>query len=360
MRARMGRNILDKLDLLVRKAGIEKIDFKDKFIAVKIHFGEPGNLAFIRPNYVARIVKKIQSLDGKVFLTDCNTLYSGKRSNAIDHLQSAMENGFNRIAIGCDLIIADGLEGADCEEIPINLKHVKKAKIGNALAQADVIISLNHFKGHENTGFGGALKNIGMGGGSRKGKLEMHSSSKPKIEEKLCVECGTCIRYCPENAIAYNTRHKAAINYDLCIGCGQCIASCHYGAAMPRWDAGTQGLNEKIAEYAFAVLKDKPNFHISFIMNVSPNCDCWDVNDQAIVPDIGIAASFDPVALDRACVDLVNQTMEIQGSLLTDKGWKKGKDKFHAMYPEVQWEYCLDHAEEIGLGQQKYQLIVVR
>ena len=360
MRTRPGRGMLAKLDLLLKKAGIEKIDYKNKYTAIKIHFGEPGNLAFIRPNYAALVVKKVQSLGGKVFLTDCNTLYFGKRGNAIDHLQSAMENGFNRIAVGCDVIIADGLEGADCEEIPINLKHVKKAKIGNALAQADVIVSLNHFKGHENTGFGGALKNIGMGGGSRKGKLEMHSASKPKIEEKMCVECGTCIRYCPQKAIAYNQHHKAEINYDLCIGCGQCIASCHYGAAQPRWDSGTVNLCEKIAEYAFAVLNEKPKFHVNFIMNVSPNCDCWDINDQAIVPDIGIAASFDPVALDRACVDLVNQALPIQGSLVTDHGWKPGKDKFNTMFPNVHWEYCLDHAEEIGLGQQKYQLIEVK
>lgn len=360
LRTRAGRNLLDKYDLLLKKAGIEKIDFKNKFIAIKMHFGEPGNLAFVRPNYVARTVKKIRTLGGKPYLTDCNTLYFGARGNAVDHLQAAIENGFNYLSTGANVIIADGLTGGDCEEIPVNLKHVKKAKIGSTLAQADVIISLTHFKGHEATGFGGTLKNVGMGGGSRKGKLEMHSSSKPKIVEEKCVECGTCIHYCPQKAIAYNQHHKAQIDYDLCIGCGQCIASCHYGAARGSYDESAVALNEKIAEYAYAVLKGKTQFHISLIMNVSPNCDCWDNNDQAIVPDIGMAASFDPVALDRACADLVNRAVQIPGSLMAEKEWKIGEDKFNTLYPNTRWQDCLQHAEAIGLGKQAYELITIK
>ncbi len=360
MRARLDRSLLVKFDLLLKKADFDQIDFDKKMTAIKLHFGEPGNLATIRPNFVASVVRKIRTLGGKPFLTDCNTLYFGMRSNAIDHLQAAMENGFNRIAVGCDVIIADGLTGKDAVEVPVNLKRVKNAKIGAALVEADVIVSLSHFKGHESTGFGGALKNAGMGCASRKGKLEMHSASKPSIDEKLCVACGTCIKNCPEQAISYNANKIAQINYDKCIGCGQCIASCHYGAAHAKYDESVVLLNEKMAEYAYAVLKDKPQFHINFMMNISPNCDCWNANDQAIVPDVGIAASFDPVALDRACVDLINQSHAIRGSALDGKNWQPGGDLFNQLYPETRWQDCLKHAEEIGVGSQEYQLITIK
>jgi len=361
MRTRAGNNLYDKLDRLMDSAGINKMNLKDKMVALKIHFGEPGNLAYLRPNYAARIVKKVKELGGKPFLTDCNTLYHGRRSNAVDHLEAAMENGYNRISVGCDVIIADGLTGADSAEIDIDLKHVKTAKIGTVIADADVIISINHFKGHEQTGFGGALKNIGMGCGSRKGKLEMHSASKPKMVEKNCVACGQCIKNCPENAITYNDNRKAQIDYEKCIGCGQCVASCHYGSAKAIYDQSVEILSEKIAEYTFAALKDKQHFHLNFIMNVSPDCDCADMNDRAIVPDIGIAASFDPVALDRASVDLVNKAPAIADSRLFDnKPYTSGQDKFTHVHPDIHWKDCLKHAESINLGTQKYKLISVK
>ncbi len=360
MRTKPGKNMLEKLDALLKKAAIEKIDFQNKLTAVKIHFGEPGNLSYIRPNYAARVVQYIQSLGGKPFLTDCNTLYHGRRSNAVDHLHAAMENGFNRIAVNCDVVIADGLVGADAREIPINLKHVQQAKIGTAIADADILVSLNHFKGHDMVGFGGALKNIGMGCGSRKGKLEMHSASKPKMVEENCVACGICIKNCPQTAIAFNANHRAQINYDLCIGCGQCVAVCHYDAAQVVWDESADLVSFKIAEYAHAVLLGKPHFHINFIMDISPNCDCWNGNDHAIAPNVGIAASFDPVALDRASVDLVNQAPVMENSALSGLNCKPGDDKFAALFPNTRWQACLEHAEEIGLGTQTYQLVTVK
>jgi hypothetical protein len=361
MRTKPGNGMYDKFDRLLKHAGIEKLDLEGKMIALKIHFGEPGNLAYIRPNYAARVVKIVKELGGKPFLTDANTLYYGRRANAVDHLEAAMENGFNRIAVGCDVIIADGLTGSDAKEIPIHLKHVETAKIGTIIADADVILSLTHFKGHEQTGFGGTIKNIGMGSGSRKGKMEMHSASKPKMVEENCVACGMCIKNCPEIAIAYNKRRKAQIDYDKCIGCGQCVASCHYGAARAPYDQSAEILNEKMAEYAFAVLQGKKHFHVSFIMNVSPDCDCWNINDQALVPDIGIAASFDPVALDKACVDLVNQAPGIQSSRLFDKDeYRSQEDKFVHVHPDVHWKECLLHAQEIQLGTMEYELVVVK
>lgn len=359
LRTKPGLNLLDKLEKLIKKAGIENIDFKDKFVAIKIHFGEPGNLAYIRPNYAAKIVKVIKDLGGIPFLTDSNTLYTGRRANAVDHLNSAFENGFNPLAVGCNVIIADGLKGTEYREIEINSKHCKTAKIGSAIADADIIISMNHFKGHEMTGFGGALKNLGMGSGSRGGKLEMHSASQPRIKENNCKSCTQCIKSCSQKAIEFGENQKAAIDYSKCIGCGQCVAVCQFNAAQVIWNESADTANEKIAEYAYAVIKDKANFHINFIMNVSPDCDCFNSNDLAIVPDIGIAASFDPVALDKASVDLVNKAPIIAGSILTDKHYHEGEDKFHHIHMNTNWETGLKHGEELGIGTLDYDLVRV-
>jgi uncharacterized protein len=359
LRTKPGMNLLDKLEKLVKRAGIESIDFKDKFVAIKIHFGEPGNLAYIRPNYAAKMVKVIKSMGGMPFLTDSNTLYSGLRANAIDHLQSAMENGFNPMAVGCNVIIADGLKGTDYREIQINKKHCKTAKIGTAIADADIIVSMNHFKGHDMTGFGGALKNLGMGSGSRGGKLEMHSASQPKIVKEKCMSCGQCVKICAQGAISFDENKKSSIDYEKCVGCGQCVAVCRFDSAQVVWNESADTANEKIAEYAYAVVKDKPSFHINFIMNVSPNCDCWDLNDMAIVPDIGIAASFDPVALDMACAKMVNDAPMIAGSILEDKHYHEGEDKFGHLYENTNWKSGMDHGVEIGLGSEEYEIVRV-
>ncbi|MDD6364837.1 MAG: DUF362 domain-containing protein, partial [Bacteroidales bacterium] len=296
LRTGPGKNLLAKLERLVKTAGIAKLDFKDKFVAVKIHFGEYGNLAYIRPNYAAVIVRIIRELGGRPFLTDANTLYSGSRDNAVDHLHTAMVNGFNSIATGCDVIIADGLRGRDERVVDIGGRYCPGPKIGAAIAEADVIVSLTHFKGHEQAGFGGALKNIGMGSGSVAGKKEMHSTAQPKVEPDKCVGCKVCVNNCNHDAVHLQDR-LAVIDYDRCVGCGQCVALCrNEGMVMGSRESG-EILNYKIDEYAKAVLEGKQAFHVSFIMNVSPECDCWGHNDAAIVPDIGMAASFDPVAL---------------------------------------------------------------
>jgi uncharacterized Fe-S center protein len=364
LRTKPGMNLLDKLEKIMKKAGIENIDFNNKFVAVKIHFGEPGNLAYIRPNYAAVVIKLIKELGGIPFLTDSNTLYSGRRSNAVDHLQAAMENGFNPLAVGCNVIIADGLKGTDYKEIKIDMKHCKTAKIGTAIADADIIISMNHFKGHEMTGFGGALKNLGMGSGSRGGKLEMHSASQPVIELENCKGCKLCSKNCAQDAIIFNEDNRAVIDYSKCVGCGQCVAVCQFDSAQVDWNESADTANEKIAEYAYAVVKDKPNFHINFIMNVSPNCDCWNSNDAAIIPDLGIAASFDPVALDKASIDMVNKAPVLKNTTLDDKlecECKHGEemDKFNHIHPNTDWRVGLNHAENIGLGTGEYELVVI-
>jgi len=360
MRTKPGRSMLDKLVILIERAGIDQIDFKDQFTAIKIHFGEPGNLSYIRANYAAKLVQFLLTKQAKPFLTDSNTLYKGCRTNAIDHIKAAFENGFNPIAVPCPVIIGDGLKAIDYREIPINLPYCKTAKIGSAIADADIIISMTHFKGHEQTGFGGTLKNIGMGCGSRQGKLDMHSSSKPIIDAEICTGCGQCVKHCASQAVHLNNK-KAEIDYEKCVGCGQCVAVCQFEAAQPVWDNSTDILNRKIAEYAFAVLKDKPNFHINFIMDVSPNCDCWGCNDAAIVPNIGIAASFDPVALDKASVDMVNDSAANINTALDVKKYEDSQnmDKFKTLHPNTNWEEGLKHAETIGLGSMEYELIKV-
>jgi len=358
-RATSDCNLLQKLEKLVKKAGITTIDFSNKYTAIKIHFGEPGNLSYLRPNYAKVIVDLVRKQGSKVFLTDCNTLYVGRRKNALDHLDSAYENGFNPFATGCHVIIADGLKGTDELLVPINGEYVKEAKIGRAIMDADIFISLTHFKGHEATGFGGALKNIGMGCGSRAGKMEMHSSGKPNVEAEFCKSCGACIKNCAHEAISFDKDKKAVINHDKCVGCGRCIGACNYDAINPWDDQANDLLNFKIAEYSLAVLKDRPQFHISLVVDVSPNCDCHSENDVPLVPNVGMFASFDPVALDVACADAVNRQPILGDSLLAERKHVH-KDHFTDLHPTTDWKSCIDHAVKIGLGNKEYELITIK
>ncbi|MCL1941793.1 MAG: DUF362 domain-containing protein [Synergistaceae bacterium] len=357
LRAAISLNLLQKLENLVKAAGIEKIDFNKKFTAIKVHFGEPGNIAYLRPNYSKVMADIVKNLGGKPFLTDCNTLYVGRRKDALEHIDAAYENGYNPFTLGCHVIIADGLKGTDETYVPINCEFVKEAKIGRAIADSDVIISLSHFKGHELTGFGGALKNIGMGCGSRAGKMEMHNSGKPSVKESKCAGCGQCARNCAHGAISFNNK-IAYISHDKCAGCGRCIGACSFDAVRVGWDEEDDIASKKIAEYTYAVLKDKPSFHVNFVLDVSPFCDCHSENDTAIVPDIGIFASFDPVALDMACVDAVNKAPVNRGSLLEEKG-SVNNDHFTSVHPETNWKVCLDHAEKLGIGTKNYELIEI-
>ena len=357
-------NLLDKMERLVRRAGIAGIDFENRFAAIKIHFGEPGNMAYLRPQYAARMAGLLRSLGAKPFLTDANTLYSGRRANAVDHLQSAMENGYNPISAQCQVIIADGLKGIDYREIEIDGEYCKAPKIGAAVADADIVISMTHFKGHEQTGFGCTLKNLGMGCASVGGKLELHCAAQPVVKTENCRGCNICVKHCAHDAIHLNPERKAEIDYSKCVGCGQCIALCQYDSASMGANDTSERLNYKIAEYTKAVLKDKPNFHVSFIMNVSPECDCWNHNDAAVVPDLGIAASFDPVALDKACADLVIHAPALQTvNRLTESRpheHLEDTDKFRLMHPDTDWLAGLTHAEKIGIGNMQYELIEVR
>lgn len=358
LRTRNGETLPMKLRRLIQTAGIAQIDFADKFTAIKLHFGELGNLAYLRPNYAKVVADVVKELGGRPFLTDCNTLYVGSRKNALDHLDTAMENGFGPMTTGCQVIIADGLKGTDDVYVPVKGEYVQQAKIGRAVMDADVFISLNHFKGHEGTGFGGALKNIGMGCGSRAGKMEMHASGKPSVDQAACVGCGLCRKNCAHGAITIENR-KATIDHALCVGCGRCIGACPKDATHPTNYNSNELLNKKIAEYALAVVQNRPHFHISLVIDISPNCDCHAENDLPILPDVGMFASFDPVALDQACADACLRQSPMPGSHLAEME-PICDDHFINSHPETDWHSQLTHGEHLGLGTREYELVEVK
>lgn len=363
-RTHVGVSLTEKLQRLIKKAGITDIDMDGKFVAIKMHFGELGNLSYLRPNYAKAVADVVKECGGKPFLTDCNTLYPGSRKNALEHLDCVNINGFNTITTGCQIIIGDGLRGTDDITVPVrNGEYCKEAYIGRAVMDADIFISLTHFKGHESTGFGGAIKNIGMGCGSRAGKMQQHNSGKPIVHDDLCRGCRRCAKECGSDAITYENG-KAVINQDICKGCGRCIGACAFDAIENQnWDAN-EILGRKMAEYSQAVCDGRPTFHISLVRDISPNCDCHGENDAPILPDVGIFASFDPVALDQACVDACLHATPMPNSQLSDNladpHWHHHHDNFLDSNPNVRWKETLEHAEKIGLGTREYELIQMK
>lgn len=358
-----GDGLPAKLQKLINAAGIAELDLEGKFVAIKMHFGELGNISYLRPNYARAVVDVVKELGGKPFLTDCNTLYPGSRKNALEHLECAWQNGFTPLTVGCPVIIGDGLKGTDDIAVPVaGGEYVKEARIGHAIMDADVFISLSHFKGHEMTGFGGTIKNIGMGCGSRAGKKDQHSNGKPHVEEELCRGCRRCQRECANDGLVFDAeKKKMTVDQAHCLGCGRCLGACNFDAIVFDNDAANAVLNCRMAEYTKAVVDGRPNFHISLIVDVSPNCDCHGENDAPILPNLGMFASFDPLALDQACVDACLAAKPLPNSQLSDNMSKPDfvdhHDHFRNSTPESEWRTCLDHAEKIGLGNREYELI---
>lgn len=361
-----GDGLPAKLKKLIKRAGIEQLSMDGKFVAIKMHFGELGNISYLRPNYAKAVADVVKEFGGKPFLTDCNTMYPGSRKNALEHLECAWENGFTPLSTGCPVIIGDGVKGTDDIDVPVaGGEYVTAAKIGRAVMDADVFISLTHFKGHEMTGFGGAIKNIGMGCGSRAGKKEQHCSGKPHIEESLCRGCRKCQKECANNGLHFDAdTKKMSVLQDNCVGCGRCLGACNFDAIVFDNDDANELLNYRMAEYTKAVVDGRPNFHISLIVDVSPNCDCHGENDVPILPNIGMFASFDPLALDQACVDACMAAEPMPGSQLArnlaDPHFHHHHDHFKNSTPESEWRSCLEHAEKIGLGSRKYELVDCR
>jgi len=359
LRSDSRRNLLNKIDDLLRATGLEKKFKKKELIAVKLHFGEKGNSAYLRPTFVRRVVDRIRDTGARPFLTDTNTLYVGTRGEAVSHLSTAIENGFDFAVAGAPLIIADGLRSENSRKVKIEGKHYDEVNIGAAIAEADGMVVLTHFKCHEISGFGGAIKNLAMGCATREGKLAQHSSVSPLVDQSGCEECAECIKFCASDAIEIR-EGKAFILEEKCSGCGKCIIVCPEKTINIQWSGASADVQEKMAEHAMGAMKGKMKrtVFISFIMQVSPKCDCYGHTDAPIVRDIGIVASTDPVAIDQAAADLVNSQEGFRDSALTS-GHERGGDKFRGVHPGIDWEVQLERSQELGLGSREYELIEI-
>jgi len=368
LKVESGKTLLDKLDILLDRVDLKgKIREKD-LVAIKLHFGEKGNTAYVRPIFLRRVVDRVKQYKGKPFLTDTNTLYIGTRSEAVSHLTTASENGFTESVVNAPILIADGLRGNSTMKVRIDKPIFKTVSIAHAIYMADVLIAVTHFKGHELCGFGGVLKNLGMGCSSREGKLSQHSNISPKVKGKNCKGCERCLSWCAQEAISMRAPQSgvetkqtiAFIDPKKCVGCGECILTCPSGAIQIQWNESIPIFQKKMVEHAYGAVQKKKGktLYLNFLTQISPACDCYGYSDTPIVNDIGILSSEDPVAIDQASVNLVNGETGNRSSKLP-KNWESGEDKFRAIYPEVDWNIQLAYAEEIGMGTREYELIKI-
>lgn len=360
MRAnKRSESLVNKLGKLFYSAGFHEMFQPNDLAAIKLHFGEEGNTAFIRPIYIRQVVKDIKKCKAKPFLTDANTLYVGTRANSVDHINTALANGFSYATVEAPIIIADGLTGKSYIEVPVDGKHFKSVKIGSEIMYADAMIAMSHVKGHAVTGYGGAFKNIGMGLGSRSGKQMMHSNVLPRIKEENCTKCQQCTKWCPEDAIEIKSE-SSVINHEKCIGCGECVVTCRNKAIGINWESESEFVMEKMVEYTYGIVKGREHKmgYINFLMDITPDCDCCGWSDQPLVRDIGILASKDPVAIEQASIDLINQQEGIKGSALK-ANFAPGEDKFRGVHQDVNHLRTIEYAEELGMGSRQYELVEV-
>ena len=342
------RSIFDKIGDALSQAGFKDIIREHDKVAVKMHFGAETNFGVINPRYVRYFVNRILAFDAKPFLTDTNTLYAGQRVNSVDHTNLAIQHGYAESVVNAPVIIADGLVGQSDEVVEIDTKETKQAYIGSDIHHADAILALSHMTGHEAAGFGAAIKNIGMGCASRKGKLAMHSISRPVISNERCIGCARCVQWCQVQAISIKEDGTAHINEDLCTGCSMCISVCPFSAIRIKWNTSPAFLNTKITEYAHAVTSHKKGkmFYVNFLNNITQLCDCVNIHGEDLVPDIGILFSKDIVAADRASIDLINE--------------KTGTNLFAELFPQINIENIFSYAEELGMGSSQYELVKIK
>ena len=356
-------NILSAVEKL-----LDRTEFGDRLregelVAIKMHFGERGNVGHVRPQVARAIVEYVRRRGALPFLTDTTTLYSGFRRTAVDYLETAAINGFDLATVGAPIIIADGLLGRDYREVETP-GELGRVAVASAIAEADAMVVLTHFKFHISFGIGGALKNVAMGCCARKTKYDMHAVAKPRVVEERCVGCGLCARHCAYNAITV-VGGKARIDYDKCVGCGDCVAICRFHAVRMMWGGGehAERMLRRAAEAVYGVLKtfeDGKVLFVSILADITRMCDCATSLETPLIPDIGILASYDPVAIDQASVDLVNSMPAFNpkedGSI---EYVPPGEDKLRVFYPEIPWWILLEEAEKLGIGQRKYELVVV-
>ena len=337
-------SLAKKTATLLKKSSFPGLITKNDFVGIKTHFGEKGNTGHIKPLIIKRVADLLQQRSKRVFLIETNTLYAGQRANSVEHIKLAYSHEFDYSRTGIPIIIADGLKGRDSKQIAIDGRRLKSVKLASDIVDCDFLLVLSHMTGHMQAGFGAAIKNLGMGCASRTGKLEQHSNVLPQVTRDKCTGCGTCIKWCPVNAISIEGG-KAVISADKCIGCGECTVACKTGAIGIKWSESVRNLQEKMAEYALGVKKTVSPEHmyfVNFLTQITKDCDCMAKDEPAICEDIGIMASSDPVALDKASVDMVIKT--------------NNKDIFKLGYPEIDWSAQLEHAESVGLGDMRYEI----
>lgn len=355
----MDQNKVTKVRRLFDQAGFSTLIRDGGLTAIKIHFGEAGGDSFINPVLVRPVVDKIRESGGKPFLTDSNGVYSGSRHNTVDHLETAIRHGFAYSVVDAPVVIADGLFGENVQSVEINLKHFQTAQISGSIIKADSMIVLSHFKGHGMAGFGGAIKNLAMGCANAAGKREQHNM-RPEVDPDKCEGCGTCVDVCPQLAISL-VAEKSVIDRGKCIGCGECMTVCPAKAISVQFGGDLVEFTERLAEYALAAVRNKQDRvgYINYLLNVTPDCDCVPWSDAPIVPDVGLLASRDPVALDQASLDLVNKAAAIGDTLLDEDHRQFAGDKFKAIWPDTHGEHALAYGEAIGLGTRAYNLITI-
>ena len=272
-------------------------DFPGK-IGFKCHFGEEGNDAFVP----AELIKPIAMMAPQATFIETSVLYKSKRNTAQGHEKVARSHGFDFLPFD----FLDGAEGDDDTAVTVNVPEgEKKCYLGKNLAKYDSLLVVSHFKGHIAAGFGGAIKNLSMGLASRRGKLDMHADIKHQVTPEECESCGTCIAHCPVNAISFNEQRKARIDQAICISCSKCISICPVSAIHIPWGNDKNSLTERLADYALAATRGKTCFYVNFLVNIVPECDCFNEPQRRLTGDIGILASSDPVAIDQASFDLV-------------------------------------------------------
>lgn len=315
---------------------------KDNFTGIKLTFGEEGASGYIKSDWLQGLIGSLKQKTQNAFIIETNTLYREKRSNAVGHLHVARAHGYETGLTGIPVIIADGLHGRTYQNVAIRAGHFENVKIAKAVCETDFLISLSHVTGHCQTGLAATLKNLGMGCAARAGKLAQHSKTLPEITIDKCTGCGACMKICPADAIGIK-RKKAILVKERCIGCGECTVICRPGAIEIKYDENAVKLQEKMVEYALGVKEVLgPNLAcINLMYGITKNCDCMARGETPVVPDIGIIASMDPVAVDKAALELV------------------GKNVFKELHPEIDPEAQIRHAEKIRLGLSNYELIEV-
>lgn len=335
----------DKADRVLRETGWVETIAPDAFVALKIHFGEKNNTGHIQAPWINGILRRVKERTGRAFLAETSTLYTGSRANAVDHIRLAWSHGFTPRAVeDLPIVITDGLLGGDFEEVKIRAGSVRAAKIASGIVRSDAMLCLSHVTGHVLTGVGAAVKNLGMGCAARPGKLEQHAVLHPRVSAKACRNCGMCLVFCPAGAIVQAEGH-VVIDDVKCIGCGECLVACKTGAVQFRWDEDAPRVQEKMAEYARAVHSLFPGriAFVNFALRITKDCDCMATGQRPIVEDVGILASTDPVAIDKASIDLVLE--------------RAGHDVFRKKGYDLDWSAQLRHGEKIGLGRTTYDLV---